>query len=471
MKRCPLRIAVFLLVSAAGAEEWTRFRGPNGSGVSHDTGFPTEFGREKNLLWRTPVRSGKSSPVLTRYHIFLTAFESGKLFTQCFDRETGELLWERSVERPRAESTEALNHPAAITAVTDGENVYSFFMDYGLISYDAEGNVRWKAPLGPFSNSMGHSSSPIIAGDNVILVIDQALDSYIVAFDLRNGRIRWKTPRKEIDGWATPLLYQPPGTPPLVLTTSSGQLGAHRVDNGRRLWSRTGLSPVIVASPALENDTIFTFGYGFDSISPFAGQLQKFDKNHDGKLTPDEYGHDPDLIGIGQFVGNKDGIVTQEKWDEHQRTTLAPSSLLAIRVERDLGVPADAPMRTRELWRYQKSFIGVVPSPLFYDGALYVVKNGGLLTSFDAETGKVAKTGRIAGALGDYSASPIAAEGKLFLASEEGKVTVLTASRDWKVITINDLGEGCYATPALAGGHIYLRTSEALYRFGAVRRE
>jgi outer membrane protein assembly factor BamB len=471
MKRRPLRIALFLLVSAAGAEEWTRFRGPNGSGVSYDTGFPTEFGKEKNVLWRTPVRPGKSSPVLTRYHIFLTAFENGKLFTQCFDRKTGRLLWERSVDRPRAESTEALNHPAAITAVTDGDNVYSFFIDYGLISYDGEGNVRWKAPLGPFSNSMGHSSSPIIAGDNVILVIDQALDSYIAAFDRRTGQIRWKTPRKEIDGWATPLLYQPAGTTLLVLTTSSGQLGAHRVDNGQRLWSRTGLSPVIVASPILENDTIFTFGYGFDSMSPFAGQLQKFDKNHDGKLTPDEYGSDPDLIGIGQFVGNKDGIVTQEKWDEHQRTTLAPSSLLAIRVERDLGVPAEAPMRTRELWRYQKSFIGVVPSPLSYDGVLYLLKNGGLLSSFDAETGKVAKAGRIAGALGGYSASPVAAEGKLFLASEEGKVTVLTASRDWEVITVNDLGEGCYATPALAGGHIYLRTNEALYRFGTVRRQ
>ncbi len=462
---------MFLCVSAACAEEWTRFRGPNGSGVSNDTGFPTEFGKVKNLLWRTPVRPGKSSPVLTRDRIFLTAFEDGKLFTQCFDRETGKLLWERSVGRPRAESTEALNHPAAITAVTDGENVYAFFMDYGLISYDPEGNTRWKVPLGPFSNSMGHSSSPIIAGDNIILVIDQTLDSYIAAFDRRNGQIRWKTPRKEIDGWATPLVYQPAGAAPLVLTASSGQLGAHRVDNGKRLWSLTSLSPVIVASPILGKDTLFTFGYGFDSMSPFAGQLGKFDKNHDGKLSPDEYGTDPDLIGIGQFADNKDGIVTKEKWDERQRMTLAPSSLLAIRIERDPVASAEAPMRTRELWRYQKSFIGVVPSPLFYDGVLYLLKNGGLLTSFDAETGKMAKAGRITGALGGYSASPVAAEGKLFLASEEGKVTVLKASRGWEVIAINDLAEGCYATPALARGHIYLRTSEALYRFGTVRRE
>lgn len=465
MKRRYLQIALWLCVSAAGAEEWTRFRGPNGSGVSNDTGFPTEFGKDKNVLWRTAVRPGKSSPVLTRDRIFLTAYENGKLFTQCFERETGKLMWERSVDRPRAESTEGLNHPAAITAVTDGENVYAFFMDYGLISYDPEGHIRWKAPLGPFSNSMGHSSSPILAGDSIILVIDQALDSYIAAFDCRNGQVRWKTPRKEIDGWATPLLYQAAGTEPLVLTTSSGQLGAHRADNGKRIWSRTGLSPLIVASPILEQDTLFTFGYGFDSMSHFSSQLQKFDKNHDGQLSPDEYGNDPDLIGIGQFSGNRDGIVTQEKWDEHQRTTLAPSSLLAIRLERDPRAPAEPPKQTRELWRHQKSFVGVVPSPLFYDGVLYLLKNGGLLTSFDAETGKVAKAGRIMGAVGSYSASPVAAEGKLFLASEEGKVIVVKASRDWSVIATNDLGEGCYATPALARGHIYLRTSEALYRF------
>ena len=202
-------------------------------------------------------------------------------------------------------------------------------------------------------------------------------------------------------------------------------------------------------------------------MSPFADQLQKFDKNHDGKLSPDEYGDDPDLIGIGSLSGNKDGIVTQEKWDERQRTTLAPSSLVAIR----LGWSIRRRSAGRELWRYQKSFIGVVPSPLVYDGFLYLLKNGGLLTSFDAETGKVVKAGRIAGALGGYSASPVAAEGKLFLASEEGKVTVLNAAREWEMLTINDLGEGCFATPALARGQIYLRTSEALYRFGKVRGE
>ena len=129
-----LAVLVLIASSLAGAEEWDRFRGPNGSGVSSSTGFPTEFGKSKTLLWRTPVRPGKSSPVLTRRHIFLTGFEDGKLYTQCFDRASGKLLWERFVTRTRTEVVNALNHPAAITAVTDGENVYSFFYEYGLLS-------------------------------------------------------------------------------------------------------------------------------------------------------------------------------------------------------------------------------------------------------------------------------------------------------------------------------------------------
>jgi outer membrane protein assembly factor BamB len=143
--------------------------------------------------------------------------------------------------------------------------------------------------------------------------------------------------------------------------------------------------------------------------------------------------------------------------------SVAPSSLLAIQLN------ADAAAMPREVWRYEKSFIAVVPSPLYYQGVLYVLKNGGLLTAFDPKTGKVEKASRVAGALGGYSSSPVAAEGKIFIASEEGKVTVLKAGVDWEVMQISDLEEGCYATPALANGSIYLRTNDALYRFGVTR--
>ena len=438
----------------ASAEDWSRFRGPNGSGVSKDTGFPTEFGPGKNVVWRTPVRPGKSSPVLTARHIFLTAIAENKLFVQCFDRKTGKLLWERAQDRPRAEFGNARNHPAAITPVTDGENIYAFFADFGLISYDAAGNLRWKVPLGPFTNTMGMSSSPIVAGDAVIVVADQQDDSYIAAFDRRNGEIRWKTVRGEKDGWATPLLHGAQ-----IVTTSRGQLGAHGVAGGKRSWSYDRLSPAIVASPVLDGDTIFTFGYGHDAPTPFSSLLAKYDKNHDGRLTPDEYGIDPLVAGVAKYEGNRDLIVTQEEWDGKQKAVVAPSLLLALRMDRD---------GPHEVWRYQKSFVGVVPSPLLYQGVLYLIRNGGILTTFDAASGKVLKTGRVEGAIGAYSASPVAAEGRVYLACEEGKVVVLRAGGDWEILAMNSLGEDCFATPALSEGRIYLRTAEALYCFGAI---
>jgi outer membrane protein assembly factor BamB len=467
--------ALLLLSSAAFAEDWTRFRGPNGSGVSQDAGFPAEFGpgesgKTKNTIWRTPVRPGKSSPVLTRRHIFLTAFEKGRLFTQCFDRKTGKLLWERSIDRTRDEVVNALNHPAAVTPATDGENIYVFFKDLGLISYDPAGNVRWKTPLGPFSNIMGLGASPIVAGDSVVLLVDQEDDSFIAAFDVRNGEIRWKTARTEAESWGTPLFYSPPGAAPQILTTSRGLFGSYLLSSGKRTVSQSGVARVVVASPVLDRDTVYVFGYGSETGSPFTETLKKYDKNQDGQLTPDEYGNDPFVHGIGKYVGNRDGIVTKEEWDEKQREIIGPNMLMALRLERDSGAPPEKPIRPRELWRYERSFTGVIPSPIVYDGILYFVKNGGILTAIDATTGTVFKTGRVQGALGGYSASPVAADGKLFLANEDGKVAVLRPGRDWDVLTINDLGEGCYATPALSEGHIYLRTSEALYRFGITPR-
>ncbi len=466
-----LPVALLLLPSAGYTEDWSRFRGPNGSGVSKDTGFPTEFGREQNAIWRTPVRPGKSSPILTQRHIFLTAFENGKLFTQCFDRKNGRLLWERAEARPREEVANVRSEPACITPVTDGQNVYVFFKDLGLVSYDPAGNLQWKVPLGPFTNSMGLAASPIMAGDSVVVLADQEEGSYIAAFDRRNGEIRWKTARDEGDGWATPLLYGPAGAAPQILTTSRGQFGAHLLETGKRTWSQHILSPAIVASPVLGQDTVFTFGYGHEAATPFSTALAKYDKNHDGQLSPDEYWSDPFIIAMGRFEGNRDLIVTKEKWDAKWRRVVAPSSLVAMRLERDPDAPSGNSIRARELWRYEKNFVGVVPSPLLYQGVLYLIKNGGILTAFDPETGEVVKTGRVQGAIGGYSASPVAADGKIFLASEDGKVAVLRAGRDWEVLAVNDVGEGCYATPALSGGNIYLRSGETLYCFGTAHRD
>ena len=164
-------VVLFVLLAAvtpASAEDWSRFRGPNGTGIVPDARYPIEFGPSRNLTWRSAVRPGKSSPVLSRRHVFLTAYDEGALYTQCFDRETGRLAWERKEAPARHEDANGLNEPSASTPVTDGENVYVFFRDFGVVSYDAAGAVRWKKPMGPFANREGAAASPIIAA----LVID-----------------------------------------------------------------------------------------------------------------------------------------------------------------------------------------------------------------------------------------------------------------------------------------------------------
>jgi outer membrane protein assembly factor BamB len=455
-----LRILGLLVVwlVCLGAEDWTRFRGPNGSGISTDKGFPTEFDKSKNLAWRTAVRPGKSSPVLTDRHVFLTASDQGKLYTQCFDRKNGNLVWERSIDRPHTEIANRLNHEAAITPVTDGANVYVFFKDFGFVSYDANGKLRWKTPLGPFMNTQGLSASPILVGNSVILVADQWENSYIAAFDRETGEMRWKVARDETEAWGTPLMHQPAGAAPQILTTSRGQLGIHAVSDGKRVFTLKGLATAIVASPVLDADTLYGFGYGVETPAPFAPRLERHDKNKDGKLTSDEYTDDPILNNLAKNVGNHDGIVSEDEWDLFAKRVLGPNCLIAIRVEKD---------HARELWRYEKNFTSVIPSTLAYQDVLYVARNGGILTTHEAATGKVSKSARISGALGGYSSSPVAADGKVWLGSEEGKVAVLRAGADWEVLAVNDLGEGIYATPALSGGVIYLRTEEALYAFSS----
>jgi outer membrane protein assembly factor BamB len=239
-------LAIVLTGSATAAPkvpEWSRFRGPNGTGIVPDAGYPVEFGPTRSLTWRSAVRPGKSSPVLSRHHVFLTAFEAGQLYTQCFDRATGRLVWERAATPARHEDGRTSNEPSAATPVTDGDNVYVFFEDVGVISYDARGELRWTRPMGPFTNRMGAVASPIIAGASLILALDQTEHSEIVALSLATGAVQWRVPRQEMEAWATPALYAPAGQPAQIVTAGGGQFGGHAVASGARLWTQAGLAP------------------------------------------------------------------------------------------------------------------------------------------------------------------------------------------------------------------------------------
>ena len=449
-----LAVAAGILTSPLSAQDWSRFRGPNGSGISTESGFPTVFEAAVNGLWRTPVRPGKSSPVLSRRHVFLVGFEDGKFYTQCFDRATGRLLWERAEPRPRRAPEHRYNEPDV------------FFKDIGLISYDAEGRRRWEVPLGPFSNHMGVATSPILADGLLILQIDQSAGSFLAAYSPETGREVWRASRPEGDSWATPLRADLGGRP-VLLTAGGGWFGAHGLRDGSRLWSEPGMGPAVVASPVIASGTVFGFGYGYEAPVPFGPTLEKYDASGDGELSAEEFDEDA-WLQVSKELGDGKPPVTSDEWDAAFRRISTPSAILAVRVQPDPS--AGGAVGSRVLWRVERSMIGVVPSPLVLDRIVYIVRNGGILTSFDAETGEQLKMGRLAPALGSYSASPVAAGGRLYFASEDGQMTVVKAGRTWEILAMSDLGEPIYATPALSAGRVFLRAGAHLYAFGSETR-
>jgi outer membrane protein assembly factor BamB len=184
--------------------------------------------------------------VLTANRIFITAHtnekDTYKLLVIRLDRQTGKLLWQREVPRVHGGRLQLVNGPASPSPVTDGSNVYVFFQEFGLVSYDAAGKQRWKLPLGPFNMFYGFGASPIIVDDKVILPVDQDNpSSYLIAVDKNSGRVRWKVERPVvISGYSTPIIYQPKKGPKQIVIPESFQLSAYSVADGKRVWWGSG---------------------------------------------------------------------------------------------------------------------------------------------------------------------------------------------------------------------------------------
>ncbi|MEX2260405.1 MAG: PQQ-binding-like beta-propeller repeat protein [Bryobacteraceae bacterium] len=457
-----------LFVTSLFGSDWHQFRGPNSSGIGDSKGLPVEFGPDKNVIWKTSLPPGHSSPVFTKDRIFLTAIDSGKLFTFCLDRATGRIQWRREVPRPREQELHKSNHPASPSPVTDGRNVYVFFGDYGLVSFGPDGNERWKLPLGPFNNPMGMGSSPVLAGNTLLQVCDQESGSFFIALDKDTGKTKWRVERPEVTrGFSTPLLYQQKDGPQEVLVTGAYQMTSYAVETGKPVWWLRGLTWQLKPTPVLSEDKMYIQGWagGADDgqqeeVMPFEEALRRFDANKDGKIVKAEITDEKLLKDWLNLDLDKDNEVNERDWRFFRSRRLAQNGILAFK----LGGEGDMTEKNF-LWRYTKSLPNV-PSPLLYDGVLYMLKEGGILTSFDPDTGKVLKQARLQGALGQYFSSPVAADGKIYTVSEEGKASVLKPGGEWEILAVHDLGEECHATPAILDNRIYLRTKNTLYCFG-----
>ncbi|HXW05340.1 MAG TPA: PQQ-binding-like beta-propeller repeat protein [Vicinamibacterales bacterium] len=424
-------LVAFLSSSTSGAAQksgkawWPQFRGPNASGLGAGTP-PVHFGPDQNVLWRTPLGAGLSSPVVWDDRIFLTEFDqaSRRLSTLCIERRTGRVLWRRSVAPEQIEEVHELSSPAGATPATDGDSVYVYFGSYGLVSYDLNGNLKWERRLPLPENPYGAVSSPIVAGQLLVLN-HQGKDAYLLAVDRRDGRTVWKTDRSMFQyGWSTPVHWRHDGIDEIIVLGGdfkpNQRLMAYALADGTERWWVGGLPPSGKSTPVIGEGLLFFAAP--DIILETAAE----------RRNPDR---------AAQFYANNSARV------------------MAVR-----------PGSTGELsqanvaWSERKGVPGV-PSPLYYNGRLYTFQNGGIVSCRVARTGDLLYTARV-GAPGYYYSSPVAADQKVYIASEEGVVVVLDAGAEFKVLATNKLDGGILATPALVDRHIYVRTDSYLYAFG-----
>ena len=457
---------------AAADPDWSRFRGPNGSGLSTATAVPTEFGPGTNLTWRLALPPGHSSPILFKDRIYLTAFRGQDLLTLGIDREKGAILWEVKAPSAARPPVDKRNNPASPSPAVEENGVYVFFPDYGLVAYDGAGKERWKMALGPFNNIYGMGASPVIVGDLLVLACDQSLGSFLLAVDKRTGKEVWRTPRAEArSGHATPIVWRAQDGTTEILLPGSFLLAAYDAKTGARRWWVRGLSFEIKSTPVILGDTLFINGYGSPdndpgktvAVPPAEEIFKTADADKNGAISKEEF---PKYsAGFWFDFMDLDGSrsLSREEWEYYRAALASENGMLAIR----LGGKGDVTDKAVK-WKYQRA-VPQLPSPLVFQNVLYMVNDNCIVTTLNPATGELIKQGRPVGAgpvSGGCYASPVAADGHVFISSERGVIAVLPPGGDLSPIVTNQMKEDVYATPAFADGRIYVRTTQALYAFG-----
>jgi outer membrane protein assembly factor BamB len=434
-KRAFLLWVIFLVIvvlsnSSRAAESggdlwWPQFRGPNSSGLGAGKP-PVHFGPDQNVQWKTAVGPGLSSPIIWADRVFLTEFDQAnqKLATVCIDRRTGRISWRREVAAEKIEKVHRIGSPAAPTPATDGERVYVYFGSYGLLCYDLDGNPKWERKLPLPENPYGATASPIVAGE-LLVFNHQGKEAYLLGVNRRDGQTVWRTDRSSFKfGWSTPVHWRHDGIDEVVVLGGdfepNQRLMAYDLASGAERWWVGGLPPCGKSTPVIGGGLVFL-------AAPDIILEQAAEKRNPEKAA--------------QFYA-KNG-----------------NHLMAVRP----GTTGEV-AQANVAWSDRKGVPGV-PSPLYYNGHLYTFKDGGLVFCRAADTGELLYDERL-GTLGYYYSSPVAADNRIYVASAEGVVTVIDAGAKLNVLATNKLDGAILATPALAGGNIYVRTETHLYAFG-----
>ena len=452
----------------AQAEEWLQFRGPKGTGISTSKAkLPQELGPQKHVLWKVDVPTGHSSPVVSKDRIFLTGVRDKKLFTMGRDRSSGKLLWEAEAPVDELEKIHLTGSFAQSTPATDGDIVVSFFGSSGLHAYDRDGKALWSHRMGPFKNDFGAGSSPIIVGDSVVLVQDHDVDSFVAAYDKKTGKQKWKTDRSEFfRNYSTPVIWDVNGKKEIVVSATLRIVG-YDFETGVEKWTVTGVARIINMTPVVGPDnTLYAacFSPGAEAndkiVPPSVDEIFVSDTDKNGTIEENEFPDNPLKKRFSQIDRDKDGHITR---DEYRAVSRALGEGRNVVVAIKPGGTGDI-TKSHVKWEYTQQ-IPYCPSPLIYNEVLFMMRDGGILTSLDAQTGKLLKRGRLT-STGGFYASPVVGDGKLYLMSQEGDLSVVSAKGEWEEISSAKFDADGHGTPAIVDGRIYARLGDQLYCFG-----
>ena len=330
-----------------------------------------------------------------------------------------------------------------------------------MASYTLDGKPEWTYPLDAMSSMQGVSASPVLHGDTAFLVIDQARDSFVLAVNAANGELRWRQPRPDAVGgiYSSPVVFTA-GPEPVLGVLGDIEFSAYSLKSGERLWWVSGLPSQAKTSPAVNGDRIVMSvnAMAEEAQIPVFAAVLAADTNGDKHLDLDEAKGVPRAV-FPTVDRNRDNRIDEAEWDEFRVQALQPSATLSIRPKGRGDLT-----KTAVEWRTLRA-VPNVPSPLVAGGLVYTVRSGGVAGIYDAANGDVKKEFRLPGALGDYYASPVAAGKHVYFASMEGKITVLEAGAEGRVVNTIPMDEEIFATPAIVGGALYVRTQQGLYCF------
>ena len=421
---------------------WPSFRGPVASGVSEGQNLPDHWNAKtgENILWRTSIPGlAHSSPVVWGDRVFVTSavssdpnatFRPGlygdgdaskdhskhRWMIYSIDKKNGKIVWEQvayqgePIEKRHIKATYANSTPA-----TDGRIVVAWFGSQGVYAYDFNGKFLWKVDVGRVdmgaydipTYEWGPASSPIIWGNLVIVQCDTQTDSFLLALDAATGKTVWKTDRQEIPSWGTPTIANTSAGPQLV-TNASNFIRAYDPKTGKELWRLGGSSKITAPTPIFSEDL-------FVVVSGRAPERPIF------VVRPNARGD----ISLAKGTASSESIV----WSMTGRGSY-------------------------------------MPTPIAYQGSLYVLANNGLFDAYNLKTGKEVYRQRLPLVGSGFSASPVAADGKIYLSNEDGEILVIGAGEKFNHIATNSMGELLMATPALSEGVMYVRSASSLFAVG-----